>query len=382
MFEICLKTKNLHPKFIFYMGILFSGHGVARGPVAALGAELSDSPSFELCTGVVVQADPGVVYLMRAQGGIEAVEFRTGRTLWNTTEFAKPLMAFRGRLLVQKEAGGRPGVLPIRALDTRKGSQTSLKLDIPLSPKVRAMIDQSLGVSFSARAWEEGGSLLVAWDYLDYGVTGVSPPPGAAPFRLREEAMVRVDLDSGRIERLSERAHTHPLPASVQQLVDSGELLQPPRRIGPILAATVDQAAPGGPRVILRRWDAQTGAPLPEVTLFAGRPVARLPSADQRHLLISSLLEANRDAWDRYLWSVYSLASGELVGRIRYHRSANRFAVLGTQLLHLSQPFGRRAGDGWVEEPLKLRAVDLDGAELWNRLLHDTSYRGARPPGQ
>ena len=136
-----------------------------------------------------------------------------------------------------------------------------------------------------------------------------------------------------------------------------------PWRIGPILALAADRVTTEGPQVVLRRWDAESGAPLPDVKLFEGRPVARLPSADGRHLLISSLPEESSGAWERYLWSIFSLASGELVAEMRHHRSADRFSILGATLLHLSQPFGRRVGDEWVEEPLKLRAVDLNPKE-------------------
>ena len=369
-------------KLTVFMTFLVFGFYAASGPVGAKG---SDPKSSEIGPGVVIQADLAVVYVMRPRGGIEAVDCVTGKTIWGTTEVAKPLVALNHRLVVQTEAAGRRGVLPIEILDSRDGSKPSVTVEIPLRSQVRALIDQGLGVSFSARAWTVGARLMVTWEYLEYDVTGIAPAPGAKPFRLRDESAALVNLESGRIELLDKGAASRQvsLPEKVQQLLEAGELRKAPWRIGPILALAADRVTTEGPQVVLRRWDAESGAPLPDVKLFEGRPVARLPSADGRHLLISSLPEESSGAWERYLWSIFSLASGELVAEMRHHRSADRFSILGATLLHLSQPFGRRVGDEWVEEPLKLRAVDLGtGAERWNRALRDTAYRGPRPPSR
>ena len=365
--------------------LLPGGCATAGPPGDRAGVEGSAPPSFELSSGVVLEPDPPVAYLMVPEGGIEAVDCVSGETLWSTTEVAKPLAVFGRRLIVQKEAAGRTGVLPIGILDSRNGSGASVAAGVPLPPGTRALVDQGLGVSFTVRAWEEEGDLIVTWEYLEQEVTGTSPLPGAVPFRQRAAAAARVDVDSGRVEPLAAPApRAAPLPPEVQRLVDAGELGQAPWRVGRILAAVTDQTAKAGQRrVVLGRWDATTGAPLREVTLFAGRPLAQLLSADRRHLLVSSMTDAGTGVWERYLWSIFSLASGELVGEMRHHRSARRFSVLGANLLHLSQPFGRRVGNDWVEEPLKLRAVDLaGGAERWTRPVRDTAYRGRRPPSQ
>lgn len=364
--------------------LLLSDCAPAGQPPGDLGAEGENSPAFELSPGVVVDPDPSIVYLMRPESGIEAVDSASGKTIWRTTEIAKPLTVVGRRLVVQTQTARRAELLPIALLDVKDGSMTAETLEIPLPPGVRALITQELGESFSARGWLESGDLIIAWTYLRQDVTGMAPPPGAAPFAARDEGAVRVDLDSGRVERLSVHATTKEpiLPPKVQDLVDSGELRKAPWRIGGVLAATVDQTTDSGSRrVALRRWDAATGAPREDILLFEGSPLAQLPSADHRHLLIVSLAAASSDAWDRYQWSIFSLASGELVGEFRYHQSANRFSVLGTILLHLAQPYGRRVEGKWVEQALKLEAFDLRrGIDLWSRALRDTVYRGPQPP--
>ncbi len=355
--------------------------GSSAGGKAVNGNERS---SFELSSGVVIGLQPPVAYVMPPEGGIAALDCSTGKTLWKTPDVARPLALVGTRLLVQNAAADRSGGLLIGILDIRDGSVFSAVAEIPLTPGTQALIDQRLGESFSVRAWEEQGDLIVAWEYIEQDVSGTSPRPGDSPIVNRVEAAARLDPESGRVESVA--APVSPggnrVPPDVRERIELGEGWAAPWRIGDFVASVNDQAAPSTQRhVVLRRWDAKTGEPLPERILFEGRPLAQLLSADRRFLLVSSQAGQPPGAWDRYLWSIFSLASGELVGTMRYHRSGDHFLVLGSTLFHLSRPFGRRVGDEWIEEPLKLRAVDLgSGTELWSYPLRDTTYRGPRPP--
>jgi hypothetical protein len=274
--------------------------------------------------------------------------------------------------------------MPIGILDSRDGSVVSVAVEIPLAPGTQALIDERLGESFSIRAWEERGDLIVTWEYIEQDVSGTSPRPGDSPIVNRVEAAARLNLESGRVESLTTPVTPggNRLPPDARERIDPGEGWSEPWRFGDVVTSVRDQAAQGGQRhVVLRRWDAKTGESLPERTLFDGRPLAQLFSANRQYLLVSSQSDQTPGGWDRYLWSIFSLESGELVGTMRYHRSADHFSVIGSTLLHLSRPFGRRAGDEWIEEPLKLRAVDLgSGTVLWSVPLRDTSYPGPRPP--
>ncbi len=348
------------------------------------GAEGGVSPPFELGPGVVVSPERAVVYSMRPEGGIEAVRVGSGETIWETTEVAKPLTIVGHRLVVQERSENKAGALPIAFLDVESGARLPAAVEVPLPPGVRALIDQGLGESFSARAWMKEGDLAIAWSYLRQNVTGTAPPPDAKPLAAQEQAAVRVGLGSGRVEPLPVgAAETEPaLPPEVQALVDSGDLSRAPWRIGGLLSAVVDQPAGRGERrVALKRWDAATGAPLAPVQLFEGRLVAQLPSSDHRHLLVVSRAADGSDPWNRYRWSIFSLASGQRIGELPSHQSADRFAVLGTLLLHLARPYGRRVEGKWIERPFRLEAFDLRrGLTLWTRALRDTAYRGPHPP--
>ena len=76
-----------------------------------------------------------------------------------------------------------------------------------------------------------------------------------------------------------------PLPAPVERLVAAGELRGPPWRSGAVLAAAQQLFEPGGARLVVKRWWAESGEALPEVTLAHGRPVAvpfDLPEIERR----------------------------------------------------------------------------------------------------
>ncbi len=344
----------------------------------------SNAASFELFPGVVADGRQPAVFLMRPGGGIEAVDPRTGGLIWSSGLAIRPLLVIDGQLVSQAEVADPNGTFPLVFLDAREGGRVTLRAEVPVPRYVRPLVDQGLGVSFSVSAWEEDGGVVVAWDYLERDAAGVAPQPGESPWRHRDAGAARVDVKTGQVTPLAGVAvpAVRPLPEKVKRLLDAGELRQSPWRVGPVLATTVDRSSDAGRRrVVLRRWHAETGEPLPEVVLLEDRPVARAPSADLRHLMVTSPLPGA--GAERYLWSIFSLTTGERLGEVRRLTSVPPFCVFGHILLYQSQPFGRRIEGRWVEEPLKLRAIDLrNGTEVWSRLVRDTAYRGLLPPSR
>ncbi len=341
--------------------------------------------SFELGPGVIVDGTGLTVFVMRPGGGIEAVDARSGDVVWSTDAAARPLALAGDRLVAQAEAN-RPGVLPIVILDISVAETPVLTTEVPLAAGVFALVDQPLGISFSVRARADGGEVSIWWDYLEQEVTGVAPAPGTSPIRRRFEGASRVEVISGKLRVLdgAPTPVTPPLPPPVQQMVDSGELRQPPWRAGRVLAAITERATDeGGRKVVLRRWDAETGEALPEVLLLDGRPRAVLPSVDSRDVVITSRLEGTvAPAWDQYRWSIFSLLSGKALGEMRWHTSATPFWVAGGALLTMTQPFERRIEGRVLKEPLAVRAVGLGSeTQIWSRPVRDTTYRGAYPAG-
>ncbi len=345
-------------------------------PMAATPARLA----FELAPGVVVDPAAPRIYLAHPGIGIEALDPATGEPLWSSDEAARPLFAHGGRLLAQRESGGG---LPLAILEA-EGGGVLRRFEVPLPEGVQAAIDESLERRFRISSRAAGAVVLLEWEFLERDALGVSPPGGRA-FARRELGALKIDLATGEaraVERAGQLATGgDPLPSPVERLVASGELAARPWRAGEVLAAVQQLYEPGRSRLVLRRWRVDTGAALPEVTLWEGRPVAVLPSADRRHLLVVSPLGGAASERERYLWTIHSLSTGEAVGSRRAERSATPFCLLASMLIHLEPPAGRRLEGRWVERPLRLRAADLAaGTELWQRPLRDTAFRGPAPP--
>jgi hypothetical protein len=109
-------------------------------------------------------------------------------------------------------------------------------------------------------------------------------------------------------------------------------------------------------------------------------PEPQFLSADGRHVL-SSQRVADDPAWDKYTWTIFERESGRRVGEIRMHLRYVPFFVDGTRVIYQTPPYERREGPSMRQEPLQLRAADLDdGAEVWHQPVRDTVDREAPPP--
>jgi hypothetical protein len=339
--------------------------------------------SFDLGTVAVFEPGRPAVYLAAPGGSVQAVDPRSGETLWTSGEADMPLLVVEDRLLTRAEPGAA-GVLPLVLLDAADGGQIAPTVAVTLPAEVRARVDESLGTSFHVRAWEDESDAVVSWEAIEREVTGMAPATGAPPIR-RWHGAARVDFYGGFATELppDTRRAAPPLPPSLHRLLEEGELQPPIWRSGPVVATTVeDPGSDGRRRLLLRRWRSDTGAPLPDVALEARDPRARLPSADRRHLVVTSPIPAVAGSGDRYLWLVHSLVTGERVAEVPMETSAGPFCVSGRVLLHVRPRYGHATGGRWVEEGPRLRAVGLDtGAEIWSHPLRETDYRGQRPPG-
>jgi hypothetical protein len=327
---------------------------------------------------VIVDAQRGAVYLAEAGGGIEAVDLESGRSLWRSDQAALPL-ALSGRLLIaQGEEAAPASRLPVVVLDVADKGRKVLEAVIPLPAEVRAHVNDALGRSFRASAEPDRGGFLVSWSYKETQISGVRPPAGQAPPERTFSGAARLRVDTGRVVA----ADAAPGPAarepdSAERRIRAKDLPHRPWRSGSVLAVTEGGR---GEAMTLRRWDARTGRPLPDRVL-AAKALAALPSADQRHVLVSERVGAGGPGDREYRWSIFSLETARQVGETRRDESAAPFFVGKDRLLFVSQPRGYLSGEKWIEEPLRVRAVALaGGGPIWDRAIRDLEYRGATPP--
>ena len=293
------------------------------------GAVLSD--------GVVVDAVHSIAYVMHPNGGVQAVDLEKGVALWRSTAAERPL-ALAGGLLVAQARPGEHGELRIVALDLRKRGAASSEADLPMPSGVRAEVAETVEQAFRVTASASSQGILVAWETQE-----MPSLPGRRIARLGATKSAAV-------------AEPGTLQGTAMFDLHTGRLL-------PMKAAGAQIAA----------WPvvASLSSPAAAERLFA--------SADGRHVLASRRVGDDRSGAP-YRWTISDAASGAVLGTVRAGTSMSPFAVAGTRLVYVAQPATRREGSKWIEEPLRLRAVDLaTGREVWTREIRDTAFRGPSP---
>jgi len=358
--------------------LIFTAAGPGTLPTLEARRGSGSATAAELRPGVIVDPSGGVVYLMNPDGGIDAVSVHSGRLLWSTAEAAKPL-AIHGETLIAQ--GGRDGALDVVVLNQEGKHRLTLPLKLPEG--VWGLVDEGLDKKLEVRADILEGTPFVSWEYTRKLIQGIAPRPDERSLESKSSGTYRLDLAAGRAVAVEASAMTktaaRPLPDAVQRWVDAGTLSHPPAQLGAVLAATQVVRERGPTRIVLKRWQAPGGEALGDVELFTGDYILEVLSADGGHLLVAERVAPGE--WDEYGWSVFSLETGERLGGLRNHQSHAWFAVEGSTLIYVARGYGRRVGDGWIEEPRMLRAIRLDtGVVAWERPLRDPSFRGSFPP--
>ncbi len=327
-------SRALYPKVVVLF--LMLGAGTALGPLARP-ATAQETKAFELRPGVIVDPGRKLAYIMNTKGGIDAVELARGTLVWSTDQAAKPL-ALNGDLLVsQVEPPGPGSALEIAILSVQERGRRRVANSIRLPADVRVSIDETLNSSFTTYARVLGGGMFMLWEYSFHPIKGTAPSdtlPDELP--RTTSGAVRMDLLSGALSSLK------------PEEVPPGLARRPPD-----LAATERLVGVPGPQFI---------------------------AADSGHVLGSERVADDR-VWDKYRWTIYERLTGKRVAEIRNHLPQAPFVVLGSQVIYETGPYLRRTEMDLIDEPLKIRAVDLQtGQELWSWPVRDTTFRGPFPP--
>lgn len=336
--------------------------------------------SFEFRSGVIVDPGRPAVYLMNIQGGIDAVNLASGKLLWRTNRAAKPFLYHEDLLVAQTEPPVGQQFLRIALLNTREITADPRFVDIPLPADVQATIDDGMESSFNVAARIHEGALVLSWRYTYRRITGPPPGPDDQAFHRKATGSVRIDIHTGQIDPIDEMvALPKPeLPAAVIRLKDAQAPPGPVWRVSNVLVAIERATYKSKQRVSLKRWDAETGEALADVTLFDAGLNFRSVSADKRHLLASRRDASDSRTWE---WAVYSLETGAKVAELRQDTPAAWFFLSGSRLIHETNVSSRLVGGQVVVQAGKLRAVDLEtGTEVWSHAVRDTQYRGPYPP--
>jgi hypothetical protein len=87
---------------------------------------------------------------------------------------------------------------------------------------------------------------------------------------------------------------------------------------------------------------------------------------------------------DGWLWSIYSMATGDKVAEMHMAAPAAQFFIRDGGLFYIEPATFVKAGSQLkVDQPRKLSAIELKtGRELWSRPLRETAYLGPYPAGR
>jgi hypothetical protein len=111
-----------------------------------------------------------------------------------------------------------------------------------------------------------------------------------------------------------------------------------------------------------------------------GIPEPQFLSADGRHVM-SSTRVGNDLVWDKYAWKIFDRDTLQALGEVRTHVRYAPFFVSDSRVIYQTGPYAHRVGANIVEEPLQIRAADLQtGERLWSQAVRDVTDREPPPP--
>ena len=319
--------------------------GLLRGLLAsglalcAMAAQAAPQ-GFALRDGVVVDSTGATAYVMQPQGGIDALDLGRGVTLWHSDEGQRPLALANGLLVAQARPGER-GELRVVALDVLKNGARNAEADLAMPAGIRADVAETLRQDFRVAASLSAQGIVLSW-----------------------QAQKHPSLPGREGDAMEEEGESKGLRRGEQGFAQGTALFDP--RAGSLLPLDAEAKRLAGEVPAVAR---SLSAPDAPERLFS--------SADGRHVLAS---RRTGDHAAPYRWTITDAATGAVLGSLSSRVSMSPFVVVGNRLIHVAQPTARREGSKVVDQPLRLRAVDLaTGQELWSREIRSTDYRGPSP---
>lgn len=327
--------------------------------------------SFELSPGVVVDRDRSEAYVMSPDGPIVALDLAGGKEVWRSSDAAKPLAVTGDLLVSQAEKAGPNNELAIVALRTGEGSLVTRTL-VDLPSNVLPAINQTANRAFMTHAEPGATDTTVSWEFVERPLRGIAP--GAIEV-LPGEEMPTVLTEAVPGAAASDTA-TEP---GAEVVVARGAVRLDPTggTATPLGPAVLDTPTEPGPSAIAP----SAAAPdLPPDQMLPGIPGPQFLSADGAHVLTSDRV-GDDSVWDKYLWKIFERSTGNKLGEVRCHVRFAPFFVSGSQVVYQLEPFARRVGDRFVEEPVQIRSADLQtGQRLWSHAVRDIVDRDPPPP--
>ena len=295
---------------------------------------------FELREGVVVNLVSKQAYVMNPKGGIDAIDLARGDSIWHSDQAAKPLALIGDRLIAQIEPKG-DNTLEVAILNVQNRGERLSESSTKLPAEIKVTIDDTLKSSFHTYARAVGGNVYLFWNYMVYPT--------------------REELEEEQIKEKKTVQSSAKSNSGALRINQSGEISSVSARQVPAAAAKRPPDLSGKERL-------------------AGIAGRQFISEDGNYILSSESI-ADNTVWDKYRWNIYERATSKRIGEIKNFQSYAPFLVFDNQIIFQTAPYSRQTEKGQIDEPLKIRALNLQtGQELWSWEVRDTAYRGPTPP--
>jgi hypothetical protein len=388
-----------------------------QGCAPALHEDLSGEPC-PIPGGVADPAEKSA-YVMAEDGGIDALDLRTGKLLWQTYTASVPLGIYDHKLLAQTVVEGKRNEVKIVVLDPRhEGAVLSTSEAVTFPDWVNTGLVH--GRSFSSRGRMEEGNLFLYWE------AGAWPGTGYARHTLEgEEAahrtvsgVAKVSLENARVEMLcqditkvferennrketSSEGEAPPefgrkLPKELQKLSEIPKLqgspyvwgwYEQPLIVGDKAAVLAERKDGIRTKLILIRWDLKSGRELEDIELLPNVRHASRIVMRPNGLHVFIVHQETDVKWLKgtgkggptatevptgappALW-ILSSETGKVVGKVPMQENVFDVQLVGNRVyfgIEESKAVTKRDYD---EKPRFLRAIDLgSGERLWERAI-------------
>ncbi|WP_223789036.1 hypothetical protein [Marinicella meishanensis] len=310
----------MNKKFLTLAALGVISHSLAAEPVT-------------MRSGVLVDDQQQQALIMLPEGGIAALDLKTGTTNWRTAASDKPIVLNGNQLLSQKQHQQK-GSLSLVYHDTSNG-QVLNSTAVELPSEVMASVVDGAGHQFKLEQSTQQATQL-HWSYSGGTAQGMSPDV--------------LELGSQRT------------PASTNNNRQSGVINLN------ITDLSIVSAAPAA----LAPVAAQT-----EQAVLADKTGRQFVSPKGQFVLISERLPSNQAI--KYRWTIYT-ASGQQLGQLTAPMSYAPFTVVGDLLLYMTPATGQLSNGALIKNPPLLKAHSLSKQQpVWEHPVRDLKYFGQMP---
>jgi hypothetical protein len=352
----------------------------AVAPILAVATKGGDSkidgPTAAI-PGGVADAEGNTGYVSNPAGGIDAVNLKTGKLLWDTKAAAKPLALDQDRLVAEANVQGKANSIRIVVLDTtRKGK--SLLESKPIVFPEWVSVGVTHGRSFASTGRLHKNYLLLSWEARAWYAGGARPTPQIEQAaRKNASGVAQVNLKTGKVEMLGKdelpKEKGPKLPKeledvkSMQYWTGSSWETKPVIVENRVAAITVENAQ-GKSALRLKTWDIKTAKLLTDKVLLEGKSLWLQLSPDHRYLAIHQAVPKESLPKGDYAWWIFSVPTGKQAAKIPFEPGTSQMTVLGPRAYFMMEV--TKGGPRGFKRTRLLKAVTLKAGELaWERPL-------------